>query len=156
MRLIFEIQRDLGKLAESLEEDVNEFVVKTAFRIEAEAKALIQHSSPSGRTYRRGAIHKAASKRLVSAGYRISRRSPGKVIVGYKFHRASAPGQPPATDSSNLVNNINARPTGLAQAEVNFNAAYSGLLEFGTGRMAPRPHVERAINMALDRTLPSL
>lgn len=156
MRLIFEIERDLSELAESLGVEVGDFVVTTAYRIEAEAKTLIQHGSPAGRTYRRGAINKAASQRLLSMGFRLSRKSPGRVVAGYNFHRASAPGQPPATDTGNLVNLINAHPTGPASAEVDFNAAYAGLLEMGTGHMAPRPYVGRSIDMALERAMSSL
>lgn len=156
MNLIFEIHCDLRELAQSLEADVDDLVVKTAFRIEAEAKTLIQHSSPSGRTYRRGAINKAASRRLLGEGYRLSRKSPGKVVTGYKIHRASAPGQSPATDTGHLANAIGVSQMGRGHAEVNFNAEYAGLLEMGTGRMAARPYVERAIDTVLERTLPNL
>lgn len=156
MRLIFDIAGDLSELARGVGEDVDDFVIKTAYDIEGEAKTLIQHGSPSGRTYRRGAINKAVSQRLLNAGFRLSQKSLGKAVIGYKFHRASAPGQSPATDTSNLVNSISAHPTGPSSAEVAFNASYAGLLELGTSRMAPRPYVGRAIDMALARTMPSL
>jgi hypothetical protein len=154
----FNILPALVRFDEDVGYTLDDFVVTIAMRIEAEAKTLIQQGNPTGRTYKRGAIKKPASQRLLGVGLRPSRTSPGRLVAGYYFHRASAPGEPPATDTGHLANMI-----GVSQemgdqvnAVVNFNAAYSSLLETGTTRMAARPYIQRAIDLALDLTLPSL
>ena len=56
-----------------------------------------------------------------------------------RTHRASAPGQPPASDTGNLVRNIKVNQKNKDVAEVQSNAPYSAFLEFGTSKMLPRP-----------------
>ncbi len=58
----------------------------------------------------------------------------------YGKHTASAPGQPPATDTGVLQTNIvlNMESTGLV-ANVESRAKYSIFLEFGTSKMKARP-----------------
>lgn len=57
-----------------------------------------------------------------------------------RTHRASAPGEPPATDTGYLVSNIftNIDNDGLG-ASVESRAEYSEFLEFGTKNMQARP-----------------
>jgi hypothetical protein len=65
----------------------------------------------SGRTYRRAAITRAASPDLPKG--LTSRTGPGgsvRLVVGYQIHRASAPGEAPAVDTSILINSIFVRP----------------------------------------------
>lgn len=59
-------------------------------------------------------------------------------------HRASSPGQAPATDTGRLVSSIAADITGLT-AEVSANVQYAAPLEFGTVNMAPRPFLQPAL-----------
>ena len=63
-----------------------------------------------------------------------------------RTHQASAAGQPPATDTGFLVNNIftNIDADGLG-ASVESRAAYSSFLEFGTSKMAARPFMQPAL-----------
>ena len=154
MKAEIEIQANLPELAQGITREIGDVAFKVATAIEAEAKRLIQQSSPSGRTYRRGAITRRGTAKLIALGYRVSRSRPGKVIVGARFHRASAKGQPPANDTSNLVNSMKARRTGKASAELAINAGYAGRLE----PPAPlgRPFVAPAIECTLERVLPTL
>lgn len=55
-----------------------------------------------------------------------------------RVHRASAPGQPPATDTGRLVSSIYYR-RGKMSATVGSSLAYAYYLEFGTMKMRPRP-----------------
>ena len=63
-----------------------------------------------------------------------------------RTHRASAAGQPPATDTGFLVNNIALKidMDGFG-ASVESNASYSSFLEFGTSKMAARPFMQPAL-----------
>jgi HK97 gp10 family phage protein len=61
-----------------------------------------------------------------------------------RTHRASAPGQAPATDTGRLASSIMADITGLT-AEVSANVQYAAPLEFGTVNMAPRPFLQPAL-----------
>ena len=63
-----------------------------------------------------------------------------------RTHTASAAGQPPATDTGFLVNNIvlDIDNNGLG-ANVESRADYSAFLEFGTSKMAARPFMQPAL-----------
>ena len=63
-----------------------------------------------------------------------------------RTHTASAAGQPPATDTGFLVNNIvlDIDSDGLG-ANVESRADYSSFLEFGTSKMAARPFMQPAL-----------
>jgi len=94
--------------------------VKTTIkRIEARAKASLG-GPRSGREYRRG---------------------KGGTII----HKASAPGEAPATDTGNLANSIGSRMTGRAVGEVTVNAEYAAALELGSAHIAPRPFFAPAV-----------
>lgn len=110
-------------------------VTRNALRVEAEAKRSIQQGTKSGRLYRRRAITKVVGARKAREFSAMGLRQVGvkKFVVGFKFHRASAPGQAPATDTGNLVNTILARPAqmtgGKVVATVTVNADYGRVLE---------------------------
>ena len=54
-------------------------------------------------------------------------------------HRASAPGQAPASDTGNLVSKIIVRQKSQDVTSVESNANYSAYLEYGTSKMEARP-----------------
>jgi len=54
-------------------------------------------------------------------------------------HRASAPGQAPASDTGNLVSKITVKQKSLNVVHVESNADYSAYLEYGTSKMEARP-----------------
>jgi hypothetical protein len=55
------------------------------------------------------------------------------------LHRASAPGEAPATDTGTLVSSITFRMAEPLTAEIESRLDYATYLEFGTANMAPRP-----------------
>lgn len=63
-----------------------------------------------------------------------------------RTHKASAAGEPPATDTGYLVSNIflNIDTDGLG-ASVESRAEYSSFLEFGTSKMGARPFMQPAL-----------
>lgn len=86
---------------------------------------------------------------------KLSLVGPGKGRVyiksnPYRVHQASAPGDPPATDLGRLTNSYKVlsirqnKATGIVEIEVGSHLAYAVYLEFGTRRMAARPHVRPA------------
>ena len=69
---------------------------------------------------------------------------------GRRVHVASAPGEPPATDTGLLRNSVQAsrrmrRTVRTVIGEVGIGAAYALFLEKGTRRMKPRPFIERTL-----------
>lgn len=62
-------------------------------------------------------------------------------------HKASAPGDPPATDTGRLSSSINITTgfRGGLTAEIGTNVFYAPQLEFGTTRIAPRPFLFPAL-----------
>jgi HK97 gp10 family phage protein len=65
----------------------------------------------------------------------------------YGKHQASAPGETPASDTGNLVNNIIVDNGQLPNLEVATSslAPYSEALEYGTKKMAARPFMRPAL-----------
>lgn len=71
-------------------------------------------------------------------------------------HQASAPGEPPATDTGKLVNSIvgDAKVVGKqVQGYLEARTAYAGYLEFGTRKMAARPFMTPAVMRNRDRAI---
>ncbi len=60
-------------------------------------------------------------------------------------HRASAPGEPPASMTGTLQRSVGFVVRGSDQLEFGANAPYSGFLELGTRKMAKREYLIRAI-----------
>lgn len=94
--------------------------------IQNRARELIQRGSKSGRIYQKYG----------------PRRS----------HRASAPGEAPATDTGRLVSSIQADMV-EAEREVQVSAGteYAKPLEYGTRHMAPRPFLLPALEWIRDK-----
>ena len=102
----------LDKVKEDLEKEMQDVLLGGGQLIRTEAIRSIQQGSKSGKTYKK---------------YNPTR-----------IHKASAPGEAPASDTGFLVSNIRVK----AQkdfVEVRSEASYSKFLEYGTSKMLPRP-----------------
>lgn len=126
---------------------LQQVVTRFTFALESTVKISIQQGPKTGRVYQRRAIRKrVGAKTAQQLGLR---RSAGKFIVGFGFHRASAPGQPPASDTGNLVNSVKGEAATIdargVHAKLRVNANYGQFLEEGTDRMAKRPYIAPAI-----------
>ena len=100
-------------LQKDLEPDFQEVVKGGAQLIRGEAVKSIQSGAKSGIVY--------------------EKYNPRRT------HRASAPGEAPASDTGNLVSKITVRQDGKDKTNVESNADYSAFLEYGTSKMQPRP-----------------
>ena len=119
-----ELKGRLKNLPETARKPMADLLLSAAVDTATEAKRLVQRGPKSGRMYRRRSV----------------------------IHRASAPGQPPATDTGFLAAHIRAsmaRGKRLA-AEAVSGAEYSDMLEFGTSRMGARPFMTPAFEHAKD------
>lgn len=75
------------------------------------------------------------------------------------MHQASAPGEAPAIDMSNLVNSLRAHKLGRMKWGISENII-GRHLEYGTRTIAPRPHIrpaaERARNVLVTKVKEAL
>jgi HK97 gp10 family phage protein len=93
-------------------------VVRGTEIVREEAISLILNSQHSGRTYQRRGV----------------------------VHQASAPGEPPASDTGRLVNSISAvYDTNAISGKVVVGAKHGLYLEFGTQTIEPRPFLRPAV-----------
>lgn len=135
---------EVGKFADELFPVIHGEVVKGAMRIRNNVIQSIARGTKSGRTYLwRGANpgEDPDSFMRSSLGHWFPvkfRNAP---------HKASAPGEPPATDEGGLIGSI-AVDDRKNQIEVGseMGAPYAEFLESGTRTMKPRPFLEPAVN----------
>lgn len=107
----------LGTMSANLEGLLAQVVKKSAFDVEAGAKANITGGAKTGRIYRR-------------------RR---------RAHQASAPGESPANDTGNLASGIKAERISNLLWKVGVSALYGFILEFGGAFVAKRPFMAPAV-----------
>ena len=82
----------------------------------------------------------------------IKHKGTGKLYQKYNprvEHRASAPNEPPATDTGflgqNITMNVDVKSNGSVVGQIISAAPYSKALEFGTVNMQPRPFMRPAL-----------
>lgn len=93
-------------------------VVRGTEMVRTEATTLILDTPKTGRIYRRRTVE----------------------------HQASAPGEPPASDTGRLVASIRTDyDTSELVGRVTASTEYAAALEYGTARMAPRPFMRPAL-----------
>jgi len=104
-------------------------VQQSGAELESEIKQTILGSAPAGRTYRRGNITKAASQKNTAPGLRRVKGKPQRVIAGTRFHRASAKGQPFASDTGETLNATRSEKTGEMRNKVSNSKKHSKILD---------------------------
>jgi HK97 gp10 family phage protein len=134
------IQNATKAVQQSVAEELRKGLLASAKHVEAKAKKSIASGGKTGRIYNRrksgGFIGSAVS---FSSG---RAEKEGSFRDGY--HRASAPGEAPASDTGRLINSINASMDST-QADSAIVVAgsgivkYAAMLEFGTTKIAARP-----------------
>lgn len=93
-------------------------VIRGATRVHEEGTSLIQDAPATGRVYQRRGV----------------------------THQASAPGEPPASDTGTLAQSgeVRPKPSELV-ATVNWSTDYAASLEYGSQRIEPRPFARPAL-----------
>jgi HK97 gp10 family phage protein len=105
------------------------------------AKQAARKGAEKGVERARLAVQTTAKKKI--------QRGP-KTGLWYGKHQASAPGEPPATDTGTLVRSIESKREELT-AWVWTEEAYGKFLEFGTRHIAPRPWLTPAVEENRER-----
>ena len=113
-----ELQRALRRASDEVKEAASKAVMGTAFDLEADVKD---------------------SLRQPGRGVTYSLTNPKRT------HTASAPGDPPATDTGRLVSSIYREALGNLTAAVGSRIVYANHLEYGTMKMAARPFFRPAV-----------
>lgn len=124
------MQAALRDMSDDVRDAVSTAVIGTAMELEGDVKQRIQRGPASGRIYQK--------------------YNPRRT------HRASAPGQAPATDTGRLASSITFDKRGELTATVGSFLPYAMYLEYGTSRIAARPFFRpavEAIRQTFDRRL---
>jgi HK97 gp10 family phage protein len=119
------VLKSFKKLEKDLEPDFQEIIKGSAQLIRGEAIKSIQTGAKTGIVYQK---------------YNPRRQ-----------HRASAPGQAPASDTGNLVSKIIVKQKTKNITQVESGADYSKYLEYGTSKMEPRPFLFPAFEKSRDK-----
>jgi len=139
------VHNRLPRLPAEIQQRIGTVVRQTLAKIETRAKASMT-GPKHGRTYRKGRIGRRMTKSLMGAGLRTYTTAKGNTmaIVGYKMHRASAPGEAPAVDTGALMNATRSRMVGPMKGIVYNNQAYAARLELDMNRpfLAPAAQAE--------------
>lgn len=130
------------RLVEAIETNGEKAMKEAVKFVRNESVKLINTSPATGRIYfkRRG---RPGKRGKVSEGW--------GALGSYIMHQASAPDEPPATDTGGLIRTINFK-TGKDKegifGDVGTNIAYGKALEFGYAphNLAARPYLRPAIN----------
>lgn len=120
-----ELLQALAKYASDVQQRVKRETARAATAIHRHAVKSIQHGAKTGRVYERG---------------------PGRNLS--KLHRASAPGEAPATDTGRLVSSMVVRfdSDSAVVGSTLREPPYPFYLEFGTLNMEARPFMRPALD----------
>lgn len=86
----------------------------------------------------------ARSGRIYTTYFYTDRMGVVRPIGSRPPHQASAPGEPPAYDTGNLLSMMRIKTENVIAGtivKIESHALYSRYLEFGTSKMAPRPFI---------------
>jgi hypothetical protein len=148
-------RENLEKVQANIKRGLQGAIHATALAVQTTAQKKIQRGSRSGVTYYRMPGDKYLTIRA------DSQDGPPVAFVGgggshnlSRTHKASAPGEPPKTDTGGLASSV-AIVLGTSDARVGTGLVYGRYLEFGTTRMDPRPwlHVSLLENQETLRKL---
>lgn len=117
--------RGIDRYKGKMKAQVDQALQASALVVQNEARQLVLKGPKTGRTYiRRGKIK----------------------------HRASAPGEAPASDTGTLVRNIvTAAELSRNRVRIIAKTKYAAFLEYGTRKMKPRPFLIKALQNKIEQ-----
>lgn len=99
-------------------------------------------------------MFRAAEKAVNESANNVAKEMKKSILTGSKSgrqyfikgrrHQSSAPGQPPANSTGQLVRSIKVKKINNGQ-EITIDANYAAFLEYGTSKMRPRPFIFPAL-----------
>lgn len=128
-------ERMFKSLGDGVGQAVSKGVTAAAIVVQNEAVRLIRDTPKTGRTYTHFVRMIGGNPVELTGTPKMKRDKP---------HKASAKGEPPATDTGTLWTSISVISRGL-EADVFTNVNYAAFLEFGTSRMGKRPFLSPAL-----------
>ena len=108
------LQAALSEMTKEIEAEVDKAVDATGLELRGNIVKNYQRGPASGATY--------------------EKYNPRRT------HRASAPGEAPATDTGRLASSVNYKKDGAMSATVGSELVYASMLEFSTATIAARPN----------------
>ena len=135
-----QVKATIEKLYADSEKKLSKIVEATAFDVTRDVKRAIQRPPKTGHTYFRipgekyMTVRRGSKKGPIVAVFKME----GKANLSLR-HKASAPGEAPATDTGELVNSIAYVMDDKFSARVYSPLKYAEYLELGTRKIAPRP-----------------
>jgi len=120
-----DFKKEIAKIKKQAPIELDGILSDMAFDVEAESKRSMQGTPKTGRTYRRGSVS----------------------------HTASSPGNAPAVDTGQLLQNISVKRRKKADYDVGSRkgAPHGFWLEFGTRSVAKRPWLTPAFDKIVSR-----
>lgn len=140
------VYQALRKFRAKAENELQRAVVSTAFQVNEDVKEAIQKPPKTGHMYYRipGDKYMTIRKDAIDGPIVAVFRASGKQNLSLT-HRASAPGEAPATDTGGLVSSIYFKQETKLSAEIGSRLPYAYWLEFGTKKIKPRPSWRPAV-----------
>ena len=126
-----ELQRAFARMGDDVRQAAGVAVKETAQELEGAVKLKIQQGTKTGRVYDT-LFFTAANGKVIPYGSRPR-------------HKASAPGEAPASDTGTLIGSIYHEREGDLTYAVGTRLGYAEYLEYGTSRMAARPFFRPAV-----------
>lgn len=120
-----ELDKRLASLPAAIQAEIEKAQGLNALDMQNVARDMVQSGGRSGRVYK---------------------RSKGKIV-----HQASAPGEPPKSDSGYLASHIRGFVEERFTAVLEAATKYARSLEFGTRKMGARPFMDRSAALVLKR-----
>lgn len=135
-----EVYEALIKYGEKARTEISKAVVATAFKINEDVKKAIKGPPKTGHMYYRipGEKYMTIRQGEIDGPIVAVFRASGRQNLSLT-HKASAPGEAPATDTGFLVSSIYFTQTNSLTAEIGSRLPYAYWLEFGTKKIKPRP-----------------
>ena len=140
------VYQALRKFGAKAENELERAVIATAFQVNEDVKKAVQGPPKTGHMYYRipGDKYMTIRKDAIDGPVVAVFIASGKQNLSLT-HRASAPGEAPATDTGGLVSSIYFEQKTKLSTEIGSRLPYAYWLEFGTKKIKPRPSWRPAV-----------